>query len=480
MALSLQQLTRMEQRMILSPQMQQAIYLLQVPLQELSVIIRNEMVQNPLLEDSMEQQEAVTAEPKGKESEDQVPEELEFQAEIDNLAGMDDDWKEYFFQDQNFTRRRYSTLDEEKRNFFENSITRSETLSEHLLKQLHTSFLVSNPEKPLGEIIIGNIDENGYLTETLEEVAREAGTSPEEAGSVLALIQTFHPPGVGARDLRECLLNQIEARKTPPLPAREIIDRFMKELGGKKYPLIARALKTSPEVVQRAAEYISTLDPKPGRIFSTDEILYVTPDIYLEKDEDDYRIIFNREYTPRLRISNQYRRLLSNPETKEKTREYIREKLNGALWLIKNIRLRQETLYKITAEIVKRQKKFFDKGIAHLQPLKMTEIAPIVGVHESTVSRAVANKYIQTPRGTFPLRYFFSSSLTTSSGDDISSERLKKIIEKVFADEDHHHPLSDQEAVEILEEQGIKLARRTVAKYRKNLKIPASHLRKRY
>ncbi len=478
MALTIQQIPRMDQRMILSPQMQQAIYLLQVPLQELSVIIRNEMVQNPLLEDSNEQREATDAGPNA-DSDKQDPGELEFQAEVDRLAEMSDEWKEYFFQDQNFSSRRYYSVDEEKRNFMENSITRSETLSEHLLNQLNTS-LITGPEKAVAEIIIGYIDENGYLTETPEDISLQSGISPEEVESALKLIQTFHPAGVGAQDLRECLLNQLKTRKNPDPLAYEIVDRFMAELGAKKYPIIARALKTTPEMVQQAAEYISALDPKPGRIFGPDDTFYVTPDIYLKKDDDDYRIVFNREYTPRLRISNQYRKLLTNPETSEKTREYIREKLSGGLWLIKNIRLRQETLYKITEEIVKRQKEFFDKGVAYLRPLRMTEVAPIVGVHESTVSRAVANKYIQTPRGTFPLRYFFTSSLTNSAGDDISSLSVKKMIEKIFAEEDRHHPLSDQEVVKMLAEQSIELARRTVAKYRKALKIPASHLRKRY
>jgi len=478
MALTIQQIPRMEQRMILSPQMQQAIYLLQVPLQELSVIIRNEMVQNPLLEDSNEQLQSVDAD-REVDSSGQEPGELEFQAEVDRLAEMSDEWKEYFFQDQNFSPRRYYSLDEEKRNFMENSITRSETLSEHLLNQLNTS-LITGPEKSVAEIIIGYIDENGYLTETSDDISLQSGISLEEVEVALNLIQTFHPAGVGARDLRECLLNQLKTRKEPDPLAYEIVDRFMAELGSKKYPIIARALKTTPKMVQKAAEYIAALDPKPGRIFGPDDTFYVTPDIYLKKDDDDYRIVFNREYTPRLRISSHYRKLLTNPETLEKTKEYIREKLSGGLWLIKNIRLRQGTLYKITEEIVRRQKEFFDKGVAYLRPLRMTEVAPIVGVHESTVSRAVANKYIQTPRGTFPLRYFFTSSLTTSDGDDISSQSVKKIIEKIFAEEDRRHPLSDQEVVEMLAEQNIELARRTVAKYRKNLKIPASHLRKRY
>ncbi|MFH1037382.1 MAG: RNA polymerase factor sigma-54 [PVC group bacterium] len=478
MALTLQQLARMEQRMVLSPQMQQAIFLLQVPLQELRTIIQDEMVQNPLLEDSIEQEKPVPGVLDDAPAEKGV-DELELEAEIDRLSALNDEWKEYFFQDRSSARARYHALDEETQRFLENSISRSDTLSEHLLMQLNTS-VVSDREKAVGEVIIGNIDENGYLTESLEEIARETGTGVEEASGVLSLIRTFHPPGVGARDLRECLLLQFKSREGADPLAREIISRFMDELAANRYPRIARTLKTTPERVRQAAEFIATLDPKPGRVFSADETRYVTPDIYLEKDDGEYRIIFNREYTPRLRISSRYRRLLDDPATPEKTREYIREKLRGGLWLIKNIRLRQETLYKLTKEIVRRQREFLDKGIAFLRPLKMTEIAPVVGIHESTVSRAVANKYIQTPRGTFPLRYFFTSGTPTTSGDDISSHNLKRIIEQMVKDEEPRRPLSDQEIVEKLSKQDITLARRTVAKYRKILSIPPSHLRKKY
>jgi len=474
----LKQLARLEQRLVLSPQMQQAIYLLQVPLQELSTIIRTEMVQNPLLEELQEQREVVDME-EVETGEGQESSEPEFQEEIDRLAAMDDEWKEYFFQDQSFSRARYYSPEEDKRNFMENSITRSETLFEHLLKQLNTS-LVSDREKMIGEAIIGNIDENGYLTESLEEIALESGITSEEAAAALALIQTFHPPGVGARNLRECLLIQIDDQEQFNPVARKIVDRFMADLGANKYPRIARALRITPELVQKYVEYIAGLDPKPGRMFSSYETRYITPDIYLKKEDDEYRIIFNREYTPHLRISSHYRKMLADPETPKKTKEYIMEKLRGGLWLIKNIRLRQETLYKITEEIVKWQKEFLDKGIAYLRPLKMTEVARSVGIHESTVSRAVANKYIQTPGGNFALRYFFTSALFTRSGDNISSRHLKSIIEQLFQEEDPHHPLSDQEIMDKLGQRGIKLARRTVAKYRNALKIPASHLRKRY
>ncbi len=474
MPLEIQQIQRPEQRMVLSPQMQQAIYLLQVPLQELSTIIRQEMVENPILEDSQETLQN-TEEPERER------EELEFEEEFDRLARMDEEWKDYFFQERSIRRGRHGGLTDETREYLESLITGDESLSEHLLKQLNTSALTDEKLK-IGEAIIGNLDDNGYLIASLEEISEETKAGTEEVEAVLRLIQSFHPVGVAARNLKECLLNQIDTLNGADPIAREIVDQMLKELGERKYPAIARRLNTTPERIQAAAEFIATLEPKPGRIFGADNTQYITPDIFLEKDEeeDDYRIIFNSDYTPHLRISRQYRRLLRSEGAKNETKEYIRNKLKSGLWLIKNIQLRRDTLYKITREIVKRQKQFLDKGIAYLRPLKMAEIADEVGIHESTVSRAVANKYIQTPQGTFQLKYFFTTALPTHSGGDVSSRHVKKIISDLVREEDHRHPLSDQEILTMLARRDITLARRTVAKYRKQLKIPSSRMRKRY
>lgn len=480
MDLSLQQLARPEQRLVLSPQMQQAVFLLQVPLQELRTIIQQEMVQNPLLEERLEQVRP-DPEPAEETPTESGPEELEFEAEIDRLVSLDDDWKEYFFQDEISAPVRYQAPDEEKQRFLEESITRSESLTEHLLRQLNTA-LTTERERGIGEIIIGEIDSNGYLTESLESIARQAAAEPGEVEAVLSLIQTFHPAGVGARDLPECLLLQVRAREHPDPLASEIIRRFLEDLGSHRYPQIAQALQTTPEQVQRAAEFIATLNPKPGMIFDHDQTTYVTPDIFLEKDdeEDDYRIVFNRDYTPRLRISSRYRKLLSDPDTPQKTKEYVREKLKAGLWLIRNIDLRRQTLQRIAEEIVRRQKDFFDRGLAHLRPLKMVEVAEAVGIHESTVSRAVANKYIQSSRGVFPLRFFFTGSTTTAGGGEIAAPHLKKILEEMIGEEDPRSPLSDQDLANRLADRGIPLARRTVAKYRNSLKIPPAHRRKRW
>lgn len=484
MALEMQQLQRPEQRMVLTPQMQQAIHLLQLPLLELNTIIQQEMTQNPLLEEVDRQTEAP---PEGGEATPPPEEgeatsspdngELSFKEEFDRLAELDEGWKEYFRQSASYFRS--AGLNEEKRKFLEDSITRGETLTEHLLSQLRFTILAPEDEK-IGEIIIGNIDDNGYLSVSIEEIAREAKVDLNRAEAVLSVIQTFHPLGVGARDLKECLLIQIDSMERSEPLDRKIIEEHLEDLGKNKYPQIARALKTSLENVQKAAEFIGSLDPKPGRMFSPGDTLYITPDIRLEKVDDDYQIIFNSDYVPRLRINNKYRQLMNRQDTKPETKDYIREKVRAGLWLVKNIHLRQETLYKITREIVKRQRQFLDRGLSHLRPLKMSEVAQIIGIHESTVSRAVANKYIQTSRGTFQLKYFFTTAIPTPAGRDLSSRNVKQIISRMIKEENPHRPLSDQGIVEILAKRGIKLARRTVAKYRQSRNILSSHLRKKY
>ena len=475
MAIEMQQLQRPEQRMILTPQMQQAIHLLQAPLQEMSGIIDQEMVSNPVLEEEPIR-ESPAPEAGGSES-PAADGENEFREEFNRLSSFDDEWRDYFHQTG--TAHRYQAPDEETLAFLESIITRGETLGEHLHAQVRALSL-SDREKEIATAIVGNIDRNGYLGEPLEEIARGGGAELGEVEAVLKLIQKLHPPGVAARDLKECLLLQIEAREHADPLAGEIVEKHLDELGHRKYPQIARALKTTPERVQRAAEFITTLDPRPGAMFDTDEIPYITPDIFLEKVEDGYQISFNSDYVPHLRINNPYRAMMNGPEADSSTRDYIKDKVKAGLWLIKNIRLRQETLSKITAEIVKRQRQFLDKGPSCLVPLKMAEVAGVVGIHASTVSRAVSNKYIQTPQGLLPMKFFFSGSLASPAGTGVAVASVKEEIGRIIREENPHHPLSDQEVEQLLTRQGIKLARRTVTKYRKALKILSSHLRKKY
>lgn len=471
MAIEMQQLQRPEQRMILTPQMQQAIHLLQAPLQEMSGIIEQEMVSNPVLEESPDPESPAA------ESASETAGETEFREEFNRLSSADDEWRDYFHQVG--SSHRYQAPDEEQSAFLESLITRGETLGEHLHAQAR-GLSLSEREKKIADAIIGNIDRNGYLGEAAEEIARETAAEIAEVEKVLSVLQKLHPPGVAARDLRECLLLQIEAREHADPLAREIVDRHLDDLGHRRYPQIARALKTTPERVQRAAEYIATLDPRPGGMFDTDEVPYLTPDIFLDKTEDGYTISFNSDYLPHLRINDTYRALMNGPESDASTRNYIKDKVKAGLWLIKNIRLRQETLYKITAEIVGRQRQFLDKGPSFLVPLKMAEIAGAVGIHESTVSRAVSNKYIQTPQGLLPMKFFFSSALASPAGAGVAAASVKEEIGRIIREENPHHPWSDQEIEEMLTRRGIKLARRTVTKYRKSLNILPSHLRKKY
>lgn len=461
MSMQVQQLPRQEHRLILSPRMQQAIHLLQVPTQELQALIQKELVQNPLLEE-------VQVPPAREEQRD--PAAAEDLAAADRAAGASD------YSPPASSPR---PIDREKEAFLQSLITRPRTLIEHLLQQLEITAL-SEEEKRIGEVIIGNIDENGYLTGTIGDISAAAGVDSARAERVLEMIQTFHPPGVGARDLRECLLLQLDAAgRTDPL-AKEIVDKHLDMLAGKKYAPLARELGVSPARVRRAAEEITFLEPKPGRQFSDDRTQYVTPDLTLVRGEDGWNVVFNRDYLPRLRVNRRYLNLLKDGRTSAETADYIRRKLKGALWFIKNIRQREETLRRVMGVVIDRQHRFLERGAAHHSPMTMSEVAREVGVHESTVSRAVSGKYVDTPQGVFPLKHFFSSAVSSPGGDRVSSINVKNLLKEMVADENPESPLSDQEIADRLSVRGIGIKRRTVAKYRNEMKIPPSHLRRRY
>ena len=463
MSIQIQQVARQDQRIILSPRMQQAIHLLQVSTQELQALIQKELVQNPLLE------EIQLAPPAPVSGESASPSE--------SPSGPGEEWDRSSRSLGSGSAR--SSDDKEKEAFLESLITRPETLSEHLLQQLEITVL-SPEDKEVGKIIIGNLDENGYLADSIANIARAAHVEPERAEEVLKMIQTLDPPGVGARDLRECLLVQMEALGMDDPQVREIVDKHLDKLAGKKYSLLARVLKTAPARIQKAAEAIMSLEPKPGRIFNSDQPQYIAPDITLVKKESGYQVVFNREYLPRLRVNRRYQELLNDAQTPPETIEYIRQKMKGAQWFISNIQQREETLRKIMDVIVTRQQGFLEKGIGNFVPMKMADVAQEVGVHESTVSRAVANKYVHTSQGVFPLKFFFSTALSTPAGkDDVSARNVKNLVAEMIGKEDPRRPLSDQEIVGVLAERGIRLSRRTVAKYRLEMKIAPSHLRKK-
>ncbi len=468
----LEQVQKQSQKMIMSPQMQQGIQFLQLPLMELSALIQQEMAANPVLEEVTN-----TEAPSVEKEENTKDSEVDFDDEFGRLSEMDDDWKEYFRQTGSYTKM--SQDEEKRRRFFEESITIQETLQEHLLNQLGLS-ISEEKDKMIGELLIGALDENGYLTTSLEEVAQTSNYSASDLERILKIIQTFHPVGVGARSLSECLWIQLTRLGKENSLEAKIVRENLDELAKHNFPGLAKIFSVDVSQIHRAAEFIATLEPKPGRIFDSQNTHYATPDIVVEKVGDEYIVILNDDRIPHVRISNLYRNLMKDKNLEGETKDYIRNKVQAGKWLVKNIQLRQQTLYQIASTIVKEQQEFFENGVSSLKPLVMQTVATAIGMHESTVSRAIANKHMSTPRGLFQMKYFFTPGLQTQAGQSMSTTNIKEMINEIISKEDSMHPLSDQDMVELLKTKGIDVARRTVTKYRKELKILSSNLRKKH
>ena len=489
---------KLSQSLVLSPQLQQSLALLQATTIELKTLVEQELQQNPVLE---EQPETEPQEKSAETSPDETPEVTDFaeppddvkfdaatekpsgepvddfQAEFEKLVQMDQQWRDHFSQTN--LPGRATAEDEERRQFMFDSITAETSLAQHLMEQLNDTRL-SAEERGLAELLIGNIDDYGYLTTTVEELATTANVPVEKISGVLKVIQSFEPVGVGARDLRECLLLQLErAGQTESLEAHIVRD-FMDALGKRKIPEIARGTGKSVDEVQEALARISQLDPRPGRTFLSVVEQYVAPEVFVKRDGDDFTVTTNDEQIPHLRISNVYKDLMAQGADNPEVKNYIRDKIRAGKFLIKSLQQRQSTIANIGREIVKRQREFMEKGIAHLKPMTMAQVAEVVGVHETTVSRAVSGKYIETPQGVFEMKYFFTAGLQTDSGNDMSNTSVKDMIAEIFKGENSGHPLSDQEVVKLLTAKGITIARRTVAKYRDELGILPSNLRKVY
>src|SRR2546430_4286286 len=374
---------------------------------------------------------------------------------------------------------RQSQEEEERRQFMFDSLVAGTSLQESLLDQVRLSD-IREEERSVAELIIGNIDDYGYLKSTLEDLVFTTSIPAENIAKVLRTIQTFHPPGVGARDLRECLLLQLEREGRQKTLEYRIISEHMEALGKRRVPELARALGQNADEIQKPIARIGLLEPRPGRAFLPDNAQFISPDVFVTKLDDDYSITTNNDQIPHLRISNTYKDLMAQADSSAEVRDYIREKIRAGKFLIKSLQQRQQTILNIAREIVKRQREFLDKGIAFLKPLTMVQVAEVVGVHETTVSRAVSGKYMQTPRGLFEMKYFFTAGIQTASGDGLSNTSVKDMIADIFKKEDPTKPLSDQEVVRMLKERGIVIARRTVAKYRTELNILPSNLRKVY
>jgi RNA polymerase sigma-54 factor len=501
MSLELKQHLKMTQQLVMTPQLQQAIKLLQLSRMELVDLIRTEMTENPLLEGADEPDEepvvqdgASPAEAADIEAKAE-PKQAEKAEEVKGEDGANEiDWDQYLehYQLQGHTAPSNRGLSDEEMPGYEATLTKKTDLVGHLTWQIRLGNLTHDEER-VALLIVGNLDEDGYFKmpavegesedavprDPIVRVAFEAGVGVELAENVLHKVQALDPIGVAARDLRECLLLQVRHHNadTPEIVA--IIERHLKHLESKNYGAIAKDLKIPIEEVVEAVKVISRLEPKPGRAYSADEAQYITPDVYVHKMGDRYVTVLNDDGLSKLRISGMYRAALKNGRAGE-AKEYIQDKLRSAVWLIRSIHQRQRTIYKVTESIVKFQRDFLDKGIAYLKPLILRDVAEDIGMHESTVSRVTTNKYVHTPQGIYELKFFFNSAIAKTGGDEIASEAVKNHIRQIVAAEDPRHPHSDQRIVEILKGQRIEIARRTVAKYREVLGILPSSKRKKY
>ena len=471
----MQQSQSLALQQILAPQLQQSLLILQTPLLELRNLVQQEMETNPVLEELSD--EPSIDGPNGAEP----SADNNFKEEFEKLASLDEEWRDYMAQSASYSSEgfRGSQEAQDKRQFFFDSIAVQETLQQNLVSQLNQTALNSDDRKT-AELIIGNIDDNGFLQSTPEEMALSSGVPNEDFEKMLALIQGFYPPGVGGRDLRECLLIQLQREGRESGIEYKIVSEHMEDLGKRRFPEIARRMGISVEEVQEAAYNIARLNPRPGQVFAAAPQNYVLPDVTVEKVDGDYQIILNNEQIPHLRISNTYKDIIAQDNNGSEVKNYIREKIRSGKFLIRSIHQRQQTISNIAHQIVSRQRDFFEHGPSHLKPMTMGEIADAVGVHETTVSRAVSGKYMATPQGIFEMKYFFTPGYQTSTGESMSNTSVKEAILDLVKHEDGNAPLSDQEIVEILSQRGIPIARRTVAKYRTELNILPSHMRRKY
>ena len=479
---SLSLLLQQRQMMILAPQLRQSLEMLQLPMLELRAVIQKEMETNPTIEDVTDPHEVSVDAEKAAATPaaepDAAPLDFDKDKDIDALAKLDGEWRDYFLQ--GLENAPAAEDAEERRQFLLDSVRQPVSLQDHLLEQISLTDL-SATDKQFAETLIGNVNDDGYFAGNLDELAGQMGCDPHHLHDILEVIQEFHPTGVGARDVRECLLLQLEPLGDSPQVrlARRIVAEHLDDLAARQHKAIAKALNASVEDAQEAEKFIRALDPRPGRIFAPDLAEYVTPEVVVKRIRGRYAVLLDNDQLPHIRISAHYRQLLQDPDTSAEVKSYIRERIRAGAFLIKSIHQRQRTIQRIATEIVDAQQEFLDRGIAFLRPMTMSEVAKKVGVHETTVSRTVSNKYMTTPRGVFEMKFFFTPGLRTADGTSISNKTVQNCIARLVAEESPAEPLSDQAILEKLEQDGIHVARRTIAKYRIVLKIPPSHQRRR-
>ena len=494
MALELKLNQKLSQSLVMTPQLQQAIKLLQLGRHEYLEVLEKELLENPVLEDarddgdsddarqsdddSSQNERLQSANGETKPEPEQAPQEL---TSIDQGNLKDNtEWLDYLetYGDSFTGSAAKKSESEEDRPSIEATLTRQEGLAEHVLWQLRTTDL-NEHQLEMAMQIVGNLDRNGYLACSVEEVAEGCRADVEQIEEVLSVVQELDPPGIAARDLRECLSVQLVQQGYKDSLAWRIVDEHLGSLELRKYDVIAKAEGVSVEEVYEAVKFIQKLEPRPGRPFVDEAPVYITPDIYVRKVDNDYVISLNESGMPKLRLSSRYRELLVSGQSPEgDDKEYLQDRIRSAAWLIKSIHQRQQTIFRVTESIMKHQNEFLEQGVSALKPLILKEIAEDVGMHESTISRVTTNKYVHTPQGVFELKYFFSSGLRSGAGE-VSSESVKDRIKQLIAEEDTKKPLSDQAIVNTLTAEGVDIARRTVAKYREMLGILSSSRRKK-
>ncbi len=472
MALQQRLHTKLVQKLILTPSLQQAIKLLPMSTLELADMLNQEVVENPLLEEvqSDDAQAAEGAAPDKPEGEPDAA------AKTD---GWDDGDYAYFFGDyldEGYRPRAQQEVKELPP--IENTLSTTSSLADHLEWQLSLQ-ATDDATRAIGEAIIGNLDDDGYLVASVDEIAMMGDWTADQVEATLRLMQGFDPIGVAARDLQECLWLQLRHIGLEGSPSERIVTEHLRMLQNHQIPELAKKLGMSVDDLKPHIETIRHLDPKPGSRFNRRESQYVIPDVYVVKVDDQYVAALNEDGLPQLRISPVYRRLLEkSTENPEETRAYVKDKFRSALWLIKSVEQRQRTIHKVATSIINFQRDFLDHGIEFLRPLVLRDVANDISMHESTVSRVVTNKYMHTPQGVFEMKYFFHSGISSSYGDNVSSVTIKQRIRKIIEGEDTRKPMSDSKIVSILQKEGLVLARRTIAKYREELKIPTSNQRK--
>jgi len=508
----LRQVQKQTQNLVLAPQLRQSLKILQVPALELRSAILEELQTNPLLEELGNNDESLDAsevEPSPDELEvekvDEFPEEpgselegkdsdkeqdiesenqeelqdLDFSDEFAILKEMEEDLREHFESEFEGEAKLGNTDAQDKRKFFFDSLTSEVSLQEHLLDQLKLTE-ISQGVRDAAEYLIGSLDENGFLNSNLSDIALLSSMPLADLQEALSTLQTFEPIGIASIDLQDCLIKQMDARDWEDTDQYRIVKDHFPLLVRRRVPELSRKLSQSTQVIHEAIEKISELDPAPGKRFSEDNNQSISADVTVEKVGDEWVISLNSDFIPKLKINRTYKELIAKGVLSSKEKEYVRNQMRAGKFLISSIDQRQNTIERITRKIIERQTGFFEEGSSKLRPMTMSEVADSIEVHETTVSRAIANKFVRTPHGTFPLKYFFTPGYSGKDGDSVSNTSVKEIIGSIIEQEDPSKPLSDRKIVDLLAEKEIKLARRTVAKYREELGISPTNLRRRY